>query len=241
MLFKMMRAKQYSKPLLYLVLLISALVYVKSSIDEYMRGRTFYSETRKPITVHDIPTLTICHDDIFMLGMQYWLKQISIYYQDGPDGPGDIIGTSVGNSQSVENNLPSRKGINTLKMSVLRNAFWSKRCYKLSTILNKHTQLQHPFMLRISFDPWENNSSDFQPQMYPQLYFTSEQNSYGSVYEKWYDGEVNRHILHLGEGYKFLIEEVTEYFNLDGTCSVLFFQHLDPNFRGEISLTSGQK
>ena len=127
MLFKMMRAKQYSKPLLYLVLLISALVYVKSSIDEYMRGRTFYSETRKPITVHDIPTLTICHDDIFMLGMQYWLKQISIYYQDGPDGPGVIIGTSVGNSQSVENNLPSRKGINTLKMSVLH--IWRGECF----------------------------------------------------------------------------------------------------------------
>ena len=40
--------------------------------------------------------------------------------------------------------------------------------------------------------------------------------------------------------FKTSVLQIRQYFSLD-TTSVLFFQHLDPNFRGKISPTSGQK
>ena len=46
------------KALIYFGLLACALVYVKSSIDEYMSGRTLYSDTQEPIYLYDLPTIT---------------------------------------------------------------------------------------------------------------------------------------------------------------------------------------
>ena len=42
----------------YFGLLSCALVYVKSSIDEYMSGRTSYSDKTEAISLYDIPTIT---------------------------------------------------------------------------------------------------------------------------------------------------------------------------------------
>ena len=46
--------------LFYLCLLGLALDFCKENIIDYMDGKTYYSKTKKPLTSHDFPTLTIC-------------------------------------------------------------------------------------------------------------------------------------------------------------------------------------
>ena len=37
-------------------------MFVKDSINEYLDGTTAYAEVQKPVTLHDLPTLVLCHE-----------------------------------------------------------------------------------------------------------------------------------------------------------------------------------
>ena len=54
--------RKYLGALLYLGLLACALVYVRNSFIEYWSGNTLYTMSQKPVTVHDVPTITLCSD-----------------------------------------------------------------------------------------------------------------------------------------------------------------------------------
>ena len=55
-----MRIKQWLAVLIHISLLGGSILFVKQTIYEYIQGSTFYSVTKEPITLHDLPTLTIC-------------------------------------------------------------------------------------------------------------------------------------------------------------------------------------
>ena len=44
----------------YIALLLGGLVFVKASIGDYFKGDTSYTETKEPLTLNDLPTLTFC-------------------------------------------------------------------------------------------------------------------------------------------------------------------------------------
>ena len=56
---KMMIRKTFDV-LLYIGLLIGAIIFVKQTIEEYSHGNTSYTITQEPISLSDLPTLTIC-------------------------------------------------------------------------------------------------------------------------------------------------------------------------------------
>ena len=57
-----LKMRKYLGILLYLGLLACALVYVRNSFIEYLSGKTYYTMSQKPVTVHDVPTVTLCSD-----------------------------------------------------------------------------------------------------------------------------------------------------------------------------------
>ena len=51
---------KFLKILLYLVLLTAALLFVRQTIREYKDGATSYMVTQEPVSLRDLPTLTLC-------------------------------------------------------------------------------------------------------------------------------------------------------------------------------------
>ena len=45
---------------MHFILLMAAILSVKQTIEEFLEGSTLYSTTNEPLTLHDLPTLTIC-------------------------------------------------------------------------------------------------------------------------------------------------------------------------------------
>ena len=63
------------------------------------------------------------------------------------------------------------------------------------------------------------------------IYFTSEENCYGISNHGWYDGKVVEHKLKLSHAHHLTIQEVTDYQNMNETCSKdSFFQYLVKRF-----------
>ena len=54
--------KNYLGALLYLGLLACALVYIRDSVIVYLSNMTYYTVSEEPITMHDVPTVTLCSD-----------------------------------------------------------------------------------------------------------------------------------------------------------------------------------
>ena len=46
--------------LLYLFLLALSLLFVWGNIEEYLEGKKIYTVSQEPVTLHDLPTITIC-------------------------------------------------------------------------------------------------------------------------------------------------------------------------------------
>ena len=44
----------------YLLLLTGSSVFIYKTFQEYLQGSTFYSVTKEPLNLHDLPTLTLC-------------------------------------------------------------------------------------------------------------------------------------------------------------------------------------
>ena len=55
-----MRVKRPFEVLMHFILLMAAILSVKQTIEEFLEGSTLYSTTNEPLTLHDLPTLTIC-------------------------------------------------------------------------------------------------------------------------------------------------------------------------------------
>ena len=45
---------------LYLLLLAGSTIFIYETFQEYLQASTFYSVTKEPLTLNDLPTLTLC-------------------------------------------------------------------------------------------------------------------------------------------------------------------------------------
>ena len=52
--------RQLFESLLYLVLLVGGLVFVQTSWQDYIAGKTDVSVSKEPLSLKDLPTLTMC-------------------------------------------------------------------------------------------------------------------------------------------------------------------------------------
>ena len=92
--------KNYLGALLYLGLLACALVYIRDSFIEYLSGKTYYTVSQEPITMHDVPTVTLCSDqfrEMPLEGEYGKTFRIQLLYIPDPDcvACDDVYGLNV--------------------------------------------------------------------------------------------------------------------------------------------------
>ena len=54
------KTAQLVKSILYLILFLTTYFFVHELFEEYFQGKTYFSASKQPLTVEDMPTLTIC-------------------------------------------------------------------------------------------------------------------------------------------------------------------------------------
>ena len=141
------KSKTVLEAILYLGLLIGGLVFVSKDIKDYLSGTTNYSISKEPLTLKDLPTLTVC------LSVRHQHEKI-IY---GPDFSIDIRITHIGESNATlqENKyvevmsglkihlselILSKKRKLAIQNDLVHNA-QSKQCYKLSSRWHSFTKI----------------------------------------------------------------------------------------------------
>ena len=64
--------------LFYLFLSIGATIFVLSSLNDFMEGKTYYNSAYEQVTLNDIPTLTICWPLTDYVPVLYYTKDFTI-------------------------------------------------------------------------------------------------------------------------------------------------------------------
>ena len=230
-----MRGKQYVGPLIYLGLLACALVYVKNSIDEYMSGRTLYSDTQETISLYDIPTITFK----LTLNLRYGDDFIIQILQNADESQNEESYKTIPINQSTKVLISG----GNFKAKV----DWMDHLgdYKLSLTCEDKSKGQSDFIsffLQVKFlgvpgnyMSWNELLKEREMATFnlapPTIYFTTEENSYGITKKRWYDGKVVGHKLFFSHYHEFTVKEVTEYVHMEETCShESYFQCLANRF-----------
>ena len=203
--------------LIYLGLLACALVYVKSSIDEYMSGRTFYSDTQAPISLYDIPTITFKFPPELEYGKNFIIQ---IYHKDVETIPSNQSTRVLLYDRYFKSKVsrmgrgyrPLRMGSGNHKLSLIYGGKLDGQIdFTKSFVLNvKFLEIPEEILNRTSWYEWLKDYDDLHRGFFTMaIYFTSEENCYGISKNGWYDGKVVEHKLKLSHKHYLTIQEVT--------------------------------
>ena len=166
---------------LYIGFLIGAIFFVEQSISEFMDGTTSYSESHEPILLQDLPTLTICFwgTDETSLTLVYG-SNLSIDAAVSENGKGNTI------------TLIENKGVKTMfGLTILvKKIFTSdlKTCYMISSDWNGDGSLN---MGKFQVD-YHFQFQKIEILPISEFWITSEDNSYGIVWSRWFDGTTTK-------------------------------------------------
>ena len=198
--------------LLYVGFLIGAVFFVQQSISEFMEGTTSYSESHEPISLQDLPSLTVCVDN---WSYAFGLNFTQVY------GNNLWIAANVsenGNYKTVT--LIENRGVQTmfgltirLKQIVL--GYWDL-CFLITSDWNGEGSMnmgRFKIAFHFKFQEIEVNEATF--------WITTEGNSYGIVWSRWFDGTTSPQTLPANGTWVYTIEEVREFQNLKSTCQNL--------------------
>lgn len=215
------------KVLLYVGLLVGGLIFSLETILEYLKGSTSHYSTTEPITLNDIPTLSICWK---------WKYERDIY---GKDFYLDL--KLQNNTKSVI--LIENDSVNVLSGLKLHLSELHHRCsmrQKCEWMLGSRSRSNELYQCFKITPKWDGrNAMDMQqfemqlavrhvmPYKSPlslNLYVTSEKNSFGLTVYQWFDGfvgnvELDKVGLGVSTGSLVEIEEVIESRSIDPKCS----------------------
>ena len=190
--------------LFYIGLLVSSLSFLLDSFEVYLSEATDYSETYEPITLNDLPTVTLCLIDTHgwnFEGMEFIHgKNIMIdakFFEKKGMAEKPRYFTSPHLETHASNFKLSRKMVEEFKSSlgnqVRVNLTWLNwQCFKVTSKWKggMDVDLQnYGVMLILKF-----NQSAKLPKRLPlrvgmKIWLTSEANSYGLALGRWFDGK----------------------------------------------------
>ena len=226
-----MRIGIYLEVVLHLVLLGFSLEYCWFTIVDYSAGKTSYSLEEEPLSLQDLPTITVCLQLLCeQPNIGYHLCKPDSKYPQGVYGKhlvinakvldGEMITLLANQSMQISPNL--FLGLSEIHQTWKRD----RQCFKISPQWNgtNVTDLLS-FSIEYLFRTKNNGSLIYSSVLEPEIYVTSEDNSYGLVTNRWYDGKVPEPLLPKGafsfeRKYQQLeITEVLQYDNLNFLCS----------------------
>ena len=228
-----MNLKRILEVLLHLSLLLGATLFLNYTeiISPFMIGDTSYTSSYEPLTLHDLPTITICWDCGYQGSRTYNedfsidLKIISIHRQT-------VTTVTLTENQEVQALTGLKIGLSELHqlrkqgMPCYTKPEWkSRQCYKI-TWINWKGYEQSKFknfkiQMALKFDNsaqgtlWTPKTPDR-----VEVILSSEDNSYGMAGGKWFDGYVDCHSSIISKGMVYKIIGVDEFRNLETECSV---------------------
>ena len=185
--------RRLCRVLLRLGLFAGSLVFVLKAFADYSEGNTKYSVTSESISFNDLPTLAICLENSATLKDSY-------HY-----------GRDFTINMTLFDQLVQRKTI-TLKQNQYVHTLYGLKLY-LSSVKQtmrkeaEHTEMNHWKQCYKVIPRWDRNYNiNFENisifceitiwkggrvnNFYVKGFLTSEENSYGIVGEKWFDGNV---------------------------------------------------
>ena len=221
-----MKAKTFRDIFIYLLLLAPALLFVKNYVADYMDGDTIFVQMREDVTVDDIPTITICtgytyheysnltHGTMDLSNEYHKTIEISIKVAENGEITRQIL--------TLEKNTKKFSDL-TITLEQLQaegdtsgSTIFIKKCFR---VVVKSSQKRGRRKLNTTgFELWLHIKI---PKPMPSLrHFTlsSEENSYGFVFERWFDGKVQREGLQ-SDHIDVQIDNVLEYHHLKSKCS----------------------
>ena len=219
-----MRLRKLAEGLLYICLLVLALEFCKENVNDYMGGTTQYSETWEPLTVIDLPTVSVCLPPYdFIFPPEY--KQTGYVL-----GENVLIHTKVFEKEEETVQLETNKSVQTLYGIEIQAKFVQQTshgklpCFKISFRCNKCKEVNLRyfgvnlmFTFNTTFDVEQKFKESKELHKSSKAYFTSEENSYGVAWGKWFDGHQGYRPLKSGKAIRIL--EATEFQNLESTCT----------------------
>ena len=199
---------------------------VKINVHQYLEGSTYMSDSKKPMTKNDLPTVTIClwASRKLEYGTDFKIQAIQNYKNRSENTT--LLDLKVGRNDFVFR----QKGTTYLRqLTVVQNAAIAIRsCIAMDLMVQEEIKwledagggIRHQltsFMISLSekIAPKDVTKS--------VLYFTTKQNSYGAVYHRWFDGETDSLEMEKG-GYQFVkINKIARYQYLKNTCNEMSF------------------
>ena len=214
----------------FMALLVIALYFVHSMILEYLAGKTNFSVSKQAITKEDLPTATVCFSAKTELKHGRDFKIETVTQTGDSTTSGDERNASVITLQEGRNEyeyMSKERRITFLRQMVVpvSSPFFNRSCVSMTFRLrdsfsfNFGNAMHSLGMFFITI----TNHSDLQSLDVPEIhdtdmYLTSEKNSYGAIYQLWYDGKVEAFPIQTGVFTSIQIPKITRYKYLEGTC-----------------------
>ena len=191
--------------LLYIGLSAASFIFVKQSFADFLEKKTSFYVTTTSMTAADMPTMTICLEtrNVTKYGTDLTL---STMYND----------TQWTTLNTGANGFTDRDGyaftLVLVDLAVYQLKTWVKRnCIKISFVELSDNDTIPNIRFELEFQS-SNASNEI------SLYFTSEENAYGAVFEKWYDGKIKPYKLKSGKYHDIRITEMKECKHLLSLC-----------------------
>ena len=184
---------------------------MREAIEDFMQKKTHFHADVAPLTDADLPTLTICleNKNDIRFGIDF---NISLLNSDLDPW----ITLSIG-EQNISDMTGSQWFLLELKhMVVYQDKDWVQRdCFKMNVMRAPLEILDLVGGILFIQIVYSNEMSIPEDAI---LYITSEENAYGAVFLKWYDGQVQHYTLRKGKMHYIKIYELREYKYIATSC-----------------------
>ena len=215
-LFHKENATKVFKTAIFMALLIATYFFANNAVREYYEGRSTFSVTTRPLTMEDMPTITVCFQASKSVDFERSLKfRAYIPFTES------VLSLEYGNNEVEGQHIYLRRLLvypafegHCVSISLNFQAEFYSKVVAFQSFRDEYFMLS---FIKMYFD--HDNQANPVHNIIPLLYLTSEQNSYGAVINHWYDGNVDPFRLESGKLHFLRIPKTRIYEYLEGTCS----------------------
>ena len=213
--------------ILYICLLVCAIYFVHQSIREFSEHKTSFDISQAALSLNDVPTITLCFDYLGA-GLGYynvsWTElNDDLKFLEYGKNISISLGSDINENTMLDENktvLFGSKGVKS-KLKIRLTKFWTEYyyyqpCYKIST--EKNDEIINDFQ-RFEIGIEIKFLKHFIEPPKIKLTLTSEDNSYGWTWFRWFDGNVDILKVDINKIATVKIREVTEYSYISSICS----------------------
>ena len=209
----------------YITFLIVSFVFVKSIIQEYLQGSTYFSQYKESVSKDDLPTATVCilANKKLIYEQDFWVRTVTPWNDSNWSDPNTTLITLKKGLNEYEFQGKRQTFLKVLKVQQNAGAF-SRTCFSMHLGLKGELTWHDHSMFSLLFNvlTFSKNILEGDVQQV-RLYLTTKKNSFGAVFSRWFEGEVEALPLTKG-GYQSLqVYKIIKYEHLKGTCQDISF------------------